>query len=81
LVAIFSGDGPLDLGILLADVWDDLAIVGFDAAIDFSVPHCPVLAVQEGYSCTSALSNRVGPASYKMPNLFYSLLGNILDPQ
>jgi hypothetical protein len=58
-ITAFSRDDPAGPIILLEDVWDESSLAGFDLTIDFNIPHCPILAVQEGYSHAPALSNHV----------------------
>jgi hypothetical protein len=43
-----------DNGMFLEDVWDELALLGFDVASELNLVHCPVLVTQEEGSSQSA---------------------------
>jgi hypothetical protein len=48
-----------DPGLSFDDIWDESALTGFDLSLALTSMHCPVLAAQEGYSCSANITSHV----------------------
>jgi hypothetical protein len=57
-VATYGTSVP-DPGLILDDIWEELALQGFDPDLVTSTIHCPILAAQKGYSRDTSLPAKV----------------------
>jgi hypothetical protein len=48
-----------ETGVLLEDLWDETALKGFDPNLDLTSAQCPLLAAQQGFSRSSAVTSCV----------------------
>jgi hypothetical protein len=45
--------------VILDDIWDESALVGFNPSLIITRINCPILAAQEGYSHTANLMSQI----------------------